>query len=295
MTDSLSSLRLFSRVARTGSFTTAGREAGLSQPSVSRIISKLETDLGVSLFTRTTHAVRLTEAGEEYLARVEPILADMEEANHAVRGTGELRGRLRVGASASFAQREIIPILPAFLEAHPKLKIDLVLTDARQDLVNQAIDVAIRFGPLTDSTMVARKLGDTPRLLAASLAYLERHGIPQMPADLVDHQIIMGPSSSGKAGWQFERDGKVQSVRVESQLMITVNEATTVAALAGLGIVSTALWGCKADLESGALVRVLPEWSLGSVEVHALLAGGRGTKPSARVFTTYLQEQLRQA
>lgn len=295
MTDSLSSLRLFSRVARTGSFTAAAREAGLSQPSVSRIISNLEKDLGVLLFTRTTHAVRLTEAGEEYLSRIEPILSDMEEANHAVRGTGDLRGRLRVGASASFAQREIIPLLPAFMAAHPKLKIDLVLTDARQDLVTQAIDVAIRFGPLEDSTMVARKLGDTPRLLAASPEYLARHGTPEKPTDLVDHQIIMGPSSSGKAGWQFERDGKVQSVRVESQLMITVNEVTTVAAVAGLGIISTALWGCKADLERGAVIRVLPEWSLGSVEVHALLAGGRGTKPSARIFTAYLQEQLAQS
>ena len=109
MTDSLSSLRLFARVARTASFTAAGRETGMSQPSVSRIISNLERDLEVQLFLRSTHAVRLTEAGEEYLTRIEPILAEIEEANHFVRGTGELRGRLRVGAPASFAQRMIIP------------------------------------------------------------------------------------------------------------------------------------------------------------------------------------------
>ena len=256
----------------------------MSQPSASRVISNLEKDLGVALFTRTTHAVRLTEAGEEYLARVEPILADMEEANHAVRGTGELRGRLRVGAAASFAQREIIPLLPAFMEKHPQLKIDLVLTDSKQDLVNQAIDVAIRFGPLDDSTMVARKLGDTPRLLAACPAYLKKHGTPKKPADLVDHQIILGPSSSGKAGWQFERDGKVQSIRVDSQLMVTVNETSTVAALEGLGIVSTALWGCKSDLARGALVQLLPEWSLGVTEVHALLTGGKRLQAVGKNF-----------
>lgn len=293
MTDSIAALHLFSRVARTGSFTAAGRQVGLSQPSASRVISNLEKDLGATLFTRTTHAVRLTEAGEEYLSRIEPILLDIEEANHAVRGTGELRGRRRVGAAASFAQREIIPLLPAFMATHPKLKIDLVLTDSRQDLVGQAIDVAIRFGALEDSTMTARKLGDTPRLVAASPAYLERRGTPEKPIDLLDHDIILGPSSSGRSGWQFEKDGKVQSVRVEGQLMVTVNEGSTIAALEGMGIVSTAFWGIRSELESGRLVRILPDWSLGTVEVHALLAAGKGTKPSARAFTTYLQEKLR--
>ena len=292
MTDNFSTLRLFARVARTGSFTAAGKEVGLSQPSVSRIISNLEKDLGVLLFARTTHAVRPTEAGEEYLSRIEPILSDMEEANHAVRGTGELRGRLRVGAAASFAQREIIPLLPAFLAKHPKLKIDLVLTDSRQDLVDEAIDVAIRFGPLDDSTMVARKLGVTPRLVAASPAYLERAGVPQAPADLIDHQIVLGPSSSGKAGWTFRKGGKVQSIRVGGRLMITVNEGTTVAAVAGMGIVSTALWGCRAELENGTLVQLLPDWDLGLIEVNALLSGGKGTKPSARAFAAHLQDSL---
>ena len=193
MSNNFSTLRLFSRVARTGSFTAAGKEVGLSQPSVSRIISNLEQDLGVLLFARTTHAVQPTEAGEEYLSRIEPILSDMEEANHAIRGTGELRGRLRVGAATSFAQREIIPILPEFLAKHPKLKVDLILTDSRQDLVDEAIDVAIRYGPLEDSTMIARKISAPPRVLAASPAYLEQAGIPEKPADLIKHQIILGP------------------------------------------------------------------------------------------------------
>ncbi len=292
MSDNFSTLHLFSRVARTGSFTAAGKEVGLSQPSVSRIISKLERDLGVLLFARSTHAVRTTEAGEEYLVRIEPILADIEEANHFVRGTGELRGKLRVGAASSFAQREIIPVLPSFLSNHPKLKVDLVLTDSMQDLIDEAIDVAIRFGPLDDSTIVARKLGAPIRLIAASPAYLERAGVPKQPTDLVDHQIILGPSSVGKTGWTFEKDGKVQSIRVDSQLMITVNEGTTAAAVAGLGIVSTSLWACRRELEHGSLVRLIPDWEIGTVNVHALLSGGRRTKPSARAFTKHLQEAL---
>lgn len=244
------------------------------------------------MFVRSTHAVRLTEAGEEYLTRIEPILVDIEEANHFVRGTGELRGRLRVGAAASFAQRGIIPALPPFLEKHPKLKVDLVLTDSMQDLIDEAIDVAIRFGPLEGSTMVARKLGTTQRVVVAAPSYLEKAGHPQQPADLVDHRIILGPSSIGKAGWSFEKGGKIQSIRVESQLMISVNESTATAAAAGLGIISTSYWSCKDELEDGSLVQLLPDWTIGTVEVNALLAGGRHTKPSARAFTKHLQEAL---
>ena len=266
----------------------------MSQPSVSRIISNLEKDLEVQLFARSTHAVRLTEAGEEYLTRIEPILSDIEEANHFVRGTGELRGRLRVGAPASFAQRMIIPFLPQFLDTHPKLKLDLVLTDSMQDLIDEAIDVAIRFGPLGDSTMVARKIGTTPRMVVAAPAYLKKAGYPAQPTDLAKHKIILGPSSVGKAGWSFEREGKVQSIRVESQLMVSVNESTTAAAVAGLGVISTAYWSCKTELDNGSLVQLLPEWAIGHVEVNALMASGRHTIPSARAFAKHLQQTVAQ-
>ena len=176
MSDKISALRLFIRVARTGSFTAAGVETGLSQPSVSRIISNLEQDLGAALFVRSTHSLKLTEAGSEYLTRLDPILAALEEANHFVRGTGELRGQLRIGSATSFAVREIVPRLPDFMEKHPGLRVDLVLTDSLQDLIEEAIDVAIRFGPLSDSSMTARKLLDSPRLIVASPSYLEKAG-----------------------------------------------------------------------------------------------------------------------
>ncbi len=288
MSDRISTLRLFCRVARTGSFTTAGKETGLSQPSVSRLISNLEKELGAALFVRSTHAVKLTEAGAAYLERLDPILAALEEANHLVRGTGEIRGHLRIGAATSFAVREIIPRLPDFQAQHPRLRIDLALTDSRQDLIEEAIDVALRFGALPDSTMTARKLLDSPRLLAASPAYLEKAGIPRTPADLAGHRIILGPSGTGTAAWSFQRDGKTTSVRVESKLMITVNEGTTAAARAGMGIVSSALVGCRSEIESGALVQLLPDWTIGEVEVHAILAGGRNAKASSRAFVDYL-------
>lgn len=293
MNDRISTLQLFCRVARTGSFTAAGKEIGLSQPSVSRLISKLEADLGAVLFVRNTHAVRLTDAGKDYLANIDPILSALDEANHLARGSGKLQGRLRVGSATSFVIREIVPVLPGFLEQHPGLDVDLVLTDARQDLIDQDIDVALRFGALRDSTLVARKLGETPRLIAASPAYLARAGTPKTPADLARHDVIMGPSGRSPEGWAFKKGGKEISVRVQSQLAVTVNEVATTAALAGLGIISTAIIGCKAELESGQLVKLLPDWKMGSIEIHAVLAGSGQAKPSARAFTDYLVQQFR--
>lgn len=288
MSDKVSTLRLFRRVARSGSFTAAGEEVGLSQPSVSRIISKLESDLGAALFVRSTHAVKLTEAGADYLERIDGILSSLDEANHMVRGDGKLRGRLRVGSATSFAMREVIPRLPDFLNEHPELKLDLVLTDSFQDLIDQSIDVALRFGTLSDSTMVARKLVRGPRILAASPEYLKRAGTPKTPADLAQHQIVLGPSSVGPIGWRFQKDDRELSIRVDHQLMVTVNEASTAAALAGMGVVSTSMLGCRAEIESGKLVRILPDWEIGFAEVHAVIAAGRSAKPSARAFVDYL-------
>jgi len=293
MTESVAALRLFCRVARTQSFTAAGKETGLSQPSVSRIVSNLEKELGEALFVRTTHAVRLTEAGANYLEKIDPILASLDEANQSVRGDGTLKGRLRVGCSTSFAVREIIPRMPGFLSRHPELQVDFVLTDSRQDLIDQAIDVALRYGSLDDSTLVARKLGAPPRLIAASPAYLENNGTPQTPADLAGHSVILGPASMGSEGWNFKKGGKTVSVRVAGQLMVTVNEAATAAALAGLGIISTGFWGIRSEIESGALIHLFPDWEIGTVEVNAVLSGGRNAKPSARAFADYLVRAFR--
>ncbi len=289
----VSSLQLFTRVARTGSFTTAGKEIGLSQPSVSRIISNLEKELQVALFVRSTHAVKLTEAGEDYLVRIEPILGALEEAEHIARGTGELTGRLRVGVATSFATREIIPRLPEFTAQHPNLRVDLVLSDSRQELISESIDLAIRYGELRDSTLMARKLGAPRRLVAASPAYLERAGTPRIPSDLSNHQVILGPSSVGSAGWVFKKDGKSLSVRVEGQVMVTVNEGATAAAVAGMGIISTASWGCRAEIESGALVQLLPDWEIGTVEVNAVLPSRHSAKRSARAFADFLVKSFR--
>jgi DNA-binding transcriptional LysR family regulator len=287
MKDHLSALRLFVRVARKGSFSAGGRELNVPQPTVSRVISALEREVGAALFTRTTRAVTLTDAGSDFLVRLEPILAALEEAEHAVRGTGELRGALRVGLSSTFAIREVVPRLPVFLRRHPALRIDLLVDDYRQDLVGEGVDVALRLGILPDSTAMARRIAAWPRVLAASPAYLAQVGEPRAPADLAAHAVILGPPRRRQA-WSFRKDGKTTSVRVDGRLTATVNEVSTAAAVAGMGIVAMALVGCRKEIEDGTLLRILSDWDMGSIELHAIFAAGRAAKPSARAFAEFL-------
>ncbi|MCA6110897.1 LysR family transcriptional regulator [Bradyrhizobium cenepequi] len=292
MNDRLTALKLFARAARVGSFSSAGRELGLSQPSASRLIAALEADVGAALFSRTTRAVTLTDAGATYLMRVEAILAALDEADHEARGTGELRGVLRVGTSSSFVLREIVPRLPKFLSTHPALRVELLSNDRYQDLVTEGIDVAFRFGSLPDSSATARKVIDAPRILAAAPFYLEEHGTPVMPSDLAHHAVIIGPAHLLPT-FSFRKDGRVASVRVQSQLAVTITEGAIAAAKAGLGIVASSLISAKAELESGALVRILSEWDFGSMEVNALFVSGKTIKPAARAFTDFLVAELR--
>jgi DNA-binding transcriptional LysR family regulator len=293
VSDRLFALRLFVRVARTRSFSAAGRELGLSQPSASRLVAKLEQEVGASLLRRTTRAVTLTEAGAEYLARVESILAALEEADHFARGTGGLGGVLRVAASLPFALREIVPRLDGFLSQHPDLRVELVLSDQRQDLVADSVDVAIRIGYLPGAAAVARRIGVSHRILVASPAYLRVAGTPKTPADLAAHALIVGPASLGSDGWAFEKDGKATAVRVVGRVTVNAIEAATAAAVAGLGITSMGHLACRAELESGALVRLLPDWTMGHADVKAILTAGRGAKPAARAFVEFLVGELR--
>jgi DNA-binding transcriptional LysR family regulator len=202
MTDRLLALKLFVRVAHTGSFSRAGKDLRLSQPSASRLIASLEREVGAALFTRSTRAVVLTEAGSDYLAKVEPALAILEEATQAIHGRGVLRGVLRIGLSASMAIREVIPRLPAFISKHSALRMDLAMDDGRHDLIRGAIDVAIRSGKLEDSSATLRRVRSNPLLIAASPAYLKRAGCPKAPNDLSGHPVLK--AARAQAG---ERNG----------------------------------------------------------------------------------------
>jgi DNA-binding transcriptional LysR family regulator len=294
MNDQLTAIRAFVHVARTGSFSRAASQLGISQPSVSRTIGQLERELGVALIVRTTRSASLTQAGREYLARVEPVLVALEEAKQSVASAGELQGQLRIGLPASIAIREVIPRLPAFLAAHPKLTIDLSMDDKQQNLVRDAIDVAIRIGDLGDSSATCRRIGTNQRLLVASRRYLERAGRLHSPGDLENHAVILGPPGNHQPAWTFERDGRSSTVKVHGALTVNVNEAAVAAAVGGMGIVSCGLWGCRSELETGVLIQVLKEWRMGSVPVHAVFPGGRAAKAAAKSFVDYFEAGLKQ-
>jgi DNA-binding transcriptional LysR family regulator len=292
MNDRLTALKLFARAGRVGSFSSAGRELGLSQPSASRLIAALEADVGTALFSRTTRAVTLTDAGACYLMRVEAILAALEEADHEARGTGELRGVLRVGTPISFGIREIIPRLSMFMKQHPALKIELKATDRYPDLVTEGLDVSFQFGPLADSSATARKVLNQPKILTASPDYLRERGTPTIPSDLAQHSMIFSPAHTLPT-FSFRKDGRVVSVRVEGQLSSTINEGAIASAVAGLGIAASSETSARAELEAGDLVRLLPDWDFGSMEISALFVSGKTVKPAARAFADFLIAELR--
>lgn len=292
MNDKLLALRIFVRVARSGSFSAAARDLDLSQPSVSRMIAALEKDVGGALITRTTRAFTLTDVGNDYLTRVEAILASLEEADHEARGSRELRGSLRVAMPGSFGAREIIPLMPGFLARHPSLSVSLLMSDQRQDTIKDGVDVALRLGELADSSATVRLIGRTQRVVVASPIYLKANGTPHTPDDLASHAAIVGPAGTSAGTWSFQKDGRSVSIRIKSRLTVSGNEASIAAAMAGIGVVTTALWGCRAELASGALLQLLPDWTMGEVEAHGMFPPGRRPKPSARALVEYLLAEL---
>lgn len=284
--------RLYTRVARLGSFSAAARESGLAQSQVSRMVAELEASLGTRLLSRTTRAVLPTEAGLEFLARMEPILAAIEDAENSVREAGELRGVLRVGMPSTLAIRVVIPRLSVFTERHPMLQVDLLLDDRRQDMVREAVDVGIRVGPLPDSGGTARLIGKMHRVIVASPSYLARCGTPLRPEDLVGHRIVRGPAAMAVTSWQFERDGESSSIDVEANVSTNDTEGALAAAVGGLGITSSTSWACRREFESGALTRLLPEWTMADLPVHAYFPLGRATRMAARTFVDFIAAEL---
>ncbi|SEN10727.1 DNA-binding transcriptional regulator, LysR family [Luteibacter sp. UNCMF331Sha3.1] len=285
-------LRLYTRVARLGSFSAAAREAGLAQSQVSRMIADLEAGLGARLLSRTTRAVQPTEAGLEFLARMEPILAAIEDAENSVRETGELRGVLRIGMPSTMALRVVIPRLRAFAERHPQLHIELLLDDKWQDMVREAVDVGIRVGTLPDAAGTARLIGRMQRVVVASPDYIASHGKPERPEDIPRHRIVGGPAAMQATSWRFEREGGVAEVEIHADISSNDTAGALAAATGGLGLTSTTSWACRDEIRAGQLVALLPDWTMAQIPVHAYFPLGRATRLAARAFVDFICAQL---
>jgi DNA-binding transcriptional LysR family regulator len=293
MSDRWQELSIFVRAAESGSFSQAARELRLSQPSVSRIIGELEARLGVKLLLRTTRRITVTDAGALFLDRAREILAEMEDAEDAARGLDSLRGIIRLALPVVYGTREIIPLLPKFLALHSELKVEMTVSDARQDLVAEGADVAIRLGDLDDSVFGARKLETLERMLAASPDYLKSRGTPKKPADLAAHDCIFGPGNFGRDSWSFSRDGAEISVDVRGRIHTNSGPGAFASVMAGLGIamVSTAMAG--PEIKAGLLVPLLRGYKLPPVEVHAVFPGGPRPSAKVRALVDYLADELK--
>jgi DNA-binding transcriptional LysR family regulator len=292
MNDRFQEMQLFVRVAETGSFSRAGRELGHAQPTVSRIISAMEARLGVKLLARTTRRVLPTEAGRLLLEKARLVLADVEDMEGTVRGAGGLSGVLRVASPVTFGAREILPVLGPFLAAHPRLRVALLMADRRVDLLEEGVDLAIRMGALEDSSFVSRRLTRSQRFVVASPAYLALKGAPATPADLLAHDIIT-VMPSGSDVWTLRHaEGAATAVRLQARLVATATEGVVAAVCAGLGLAALSRVACGAELERGALLRVLPEHALAPVDVHAVVPAGHRPPAKARAFIDFLASAL---
>jgi DNA-binding transcriptional LysR family regulator len=290
----LEQIEAFAAVAEHGGFAAAARVLGRDASVLSRRLDALEARLGVRLLSRTTRHVALTEAGAGYLQRVQSILAEMSAADvEAAEGSAEPRGLLRLSLSASFAQLWVVPWLPAFLEAHPHLRVELHHGDRFVDLVAEGFDLALRIGALPDSSLVARRLAGYKTVLCASPAYIAARGAPEQPEDLVGHACLGLAVPGWWPEWRLRRGELRITVRVAGPMVSTEAGSMIVAGLNGGGIMVASEWSVGRDLAAGRLVRVLPEWCVDHVStVHIVLPPGRFVPAKTRAFVDRLVQEF---
>ena len=286
-------MRVFVAVADLGSFVEASRRLRLSAAAVTRSIALLEEELGVTLLSRTTRSVRLTERGMLYRETCAQILDDVENADRRVRGEdAEPRGPLTIAAPLVFGRLHVLPIIEQLLLKHPRLSIRLALSDRVVHLVNEGVDLAVRIGALSDSAMMAVKVGEVQRVLVASPSYLASHGTPTGPPDLTAHQLIAFESIQSTNDWRFGAEEKL-SVRVEPRFSVDSADAAIVAAEAGIGITRALSYQVRAALEAGSLAAVLQDFAPASIPVNLVYPARKLGAPNVGAFLTAARAHFR--
>jgi DNA-binding transcriptional LysR family regulator len=293
--DRLREMEMFVRVIEAGSFSAAARDLNMGQPAVSKTIASLEDRLGVRLLTRSTRKLSPTEAGTAFYERAVRAIGEADEAEAAAQGAGAgLEGRLRVSAPVTFSRLHLVPELGSFLDAHPKVQLELLMDDRVVDLVAENIDVALQLGVLTDSALKARKLGQADRLVIASPSYLARRGVPRTPADLLEHDGVIYGQSSGGQEWLFRRGTSEISVYLRTRLKLSAAEGVREAVLAGQGFAIASRWMFTPELRSGEVVSLLEEWTLPPIDLWVIYPSGRLTSAKARAFIKWFEKIITQ-
>lgn len=295
MLDRITGMRVFVRAINAGSLSAAGRQLGMSPAMATKHLDALEAHLGVKLLHRTTRRLSLTEAGSDYLEACLRILPEIDEAEASAASQRiDARGLLRISMPLSFGARFIAPLLPAFSQRHPALKLELGLSDSVVDLLDGGWDMAIRIGRLADSALQARKLGDCVELVCAAPHYLDQRGVPRRVADLAQHNCLGYTLSSWAGGkeWAFGHDGSVR-VPIHGDLAANNGDALLAAAVAGQGLIYQPDFIVAGAIERGELVALQldqPTYALGGI--HAVYPPDRRPPAKVRVMIDYLAERF---
>ena len=293
--DTLSDIAIFIRVLDTGNISAAARSLGLSPAVASKRLISLEKHLGVRLLHRTTRRVSATPEGVELATQGRPLIEDLEALTSGLSQSGkEVSGTLRITAAVSFGHHYISPLLPRFLAQHPRLHVQLNLTDEKRDLINDGFDLAIRItSTLQDSGLVERRLARNRRIMCASPAYLARLGAPQTLAELSQHQCLLLAGFNGvEDRWQLtDKHGEKHSVKVKGRLESNLGDALRDAALSGLGISLHSSWHINKDLDDGKLQVVLPDYHMDTA-IFAVMPQRRLVPPRVKAFIQFLEEQV---
>lgn len=286
-------MEVFAQVVALGGFSVAAKALGMTPSAVSKLVSRLEGRLGARLLNRSTRRLQLTPEGEAFYQRALRILSDIEEAEREAAAGAAQRGHLRVNVNEPVGRHHILPLVPAFLERYPRITLDITLSDQVIDLLEARADIAVRTGPLRASRLVARKLGESRLAVVAAPAYLERHGVPQRPADLESHNRIAFNFARAEKGWPFI-DGTPMTLPPAGNVLVGDGESARTLALAGVGIARLSLFHIAGDIAAGRLTPVLEAFNPGDTqELHAVFLGHGGPLPArVRALIDFLADNI---
>ena len=292
--DRLYLMTVYVAVAEEESFAGAARRLGMSPPAVTRAIAALEDRLGVKLLNRTTRHVRATEAGERYLDDARRVIAAADEADEAAVGiNAQPRGHMTVTAPVLFGRMYVMPGIVDYLQQHPDTSVSALFLDRVVNMLEEGVDVGIRIGELSDSSYRALRVGHVRRVLCAAPSYLQRRGIPQVPQDLKQHDVIVASSLSQNIEWRFVDQGEPSSVRINPRLTVSSNDGAIEAATLGLGVTRLMSYQVAPMLAVGTLKVVLSEFESPRVPIHIIHREGRHASAKMRAFIDLMAEHLR--
>jgi len=287
--DRLHAMLAFRAVADSGSFSAAGRALGRSKTVISKLVADLESHLGARLLNRTTRSVSLTEVGRQYHARCVQLLADLDELEGIAReAQASPRGHLKLAGPQTFGELYLVPALSDFAELHPGISVELTLTDRFVDLVEERFDLGIRIADLPDSTLVARRLADMRLIVCAAPDYLEAHGRPAQPQDLVRHECIIDSNFRQPWLWPFAGDGQRSTVRVTGRFSVNSARAACDLAVAGAGIVMAPNFVADPHIAAGRLQPLLTAYASAPRGIYAVYPNPRHVALRLRVLIDFL-------